>query len=84
MKKDLKALLYVGLISAIEFITRQTSTSISNRIALLQMQNMDYVPPSNLGTLALLDLSAVIVIALVTYLLWNKEISDFIKSLKEN
>lgn len=78
MKQALKAILSFGLISFGAVLTRSLSIGITNDIALLQMQNVNYVPNLN-ATSPTVNFIIWCIVIIFTYMLWRKDIKKILK-----
>lgn len=77
MKKLIKGIVNIVSVSIGASLTRNCSAVLNNKVALLQMQNIDYVPNFNQNTL-IINLVIWSIVLLITYILWRKEIKHFL------
>ena len=77
MKNLIKGIVNMVSVGIGASLTRNCSAVVNNKVALLQMQNIDYVPNFNQNTL-FINLVIWSIVLLITYTLWKKEIKYFL------
>lgn len=79
MKPVLKGIFTAGVVLVASVLGRQASVGLTNDLAMLQMQNVDYIPNLS-GTYGLINTATWLVAGLIVGLIWKKEISALFKS----